>query len=652
MTRHPVLVSVLCVWLSSVVAAQRPPSSSPIDTSQQMNVKPMIESHGGATLVVSVLNEEKAHLDRQAVVKLEDETHGTSIWHATSEASETTFIDLTIGKYAVEVSAVGYVPARREISLLDLVRSTSVQVLLQRDPDAIDLDAANAPLPGKAGKETRHAISDLNSNKIKDAQKYLDAAYKLAPASPQVNFLLGYLSFQKNLHEQAQAYLEKSIVSDPQNIQGLNLLGRVYLVEGKNAEAQAVLQRAVATDAQNWMGHNLLADAYLRQHDAQNALAQADLAVQGSKAMSASAQIIRGQALANMGRDQEAVQALTTYLSSAPDSPTAPQVRDLIAQIQHHSPGSSQIAAAQTVPAAGSTENDLLLESAQLSLTLKAWAPPGIDDEKPAVAAGVVCPYQEIIDNSGASVKRFVDEISQFSAIEDLLHERLDKAGNPATRETRKFDYVASISGSLQVDEFRSGRYGINDLPDQIVTVGFPALALVFHPDMRDNFDIRCEGLGQLRGQATWLLHFQQREDRPKRLQDYRFGEDNYALSLKGRAWISADKFQIVRIESELVHPMPAIQLLAEHQITEYGAVPFPKKNVELWLPKTAEVYLAFRKHLYYRRHSFDHYMLFSVDSVEKVREAKGGHGPDSGSPRRRKYRWAWTPGFGNHAPS
>lgn len=381
-------------------------------------------------------------------------------------------------------------------------------------------------------------------------------------------------------------------------------------------------------------------DAYLRQHDNANALTQADLAVESGKPGSVTAQIIRGEALANMGRDQEAIQALDAYLQNDPGSPTVPQVRDLITQIQNYS---AEKAKKNTVIASAKT--DLLLQSAKPTLSLKAWAPPDIDETKPPVASGVTCPYQEIMDKAGQSAKQFVDDVAQISAIEDLLHERLDGSGNPMTKELRKFDYVASISepkpGILSVDEYRSQRYGVADLPDQILTNGFPSLALIFHPDMRDNYDFRCEGLGQLHGQATWLLHFQQREDRPHRLQEYKVGNRLYAVSMKGRAWVGADKFEIVRIETELVHPMPNVQLLAEHQITEYGPVAFPKKNVELWLPKSAEVYLELGKHYYYRRHSFDHYMLFSVDSTDKVREAKGPHGPGSLSPKKKKHWWA-----------
>ena len=49
----------------------------------------------------------------------------------------------------------------------------------------------------------------------------------------------------------------------------------------------------------------------------------------------------------------------------------------------------------------------------------------------------------------------------------------------------------------------------------------------------------------------------------------------------------------------------------------------FTKKNIELWLPMSAEIYLDFRRHRHYRSHTFDHYMLFSVDATEQRKEPK-----------------------------
>jgi hypothetical protein len=278
---------------------------------------------------------------------------------------------------------------------------------------------------------------------------------------------------------------------------------------------------------------------------------------------------------------------------------------------------------------------DPLVAAAEPTFSVRPWQPPSIDLNKPSVAANASCPA-DIVERTGKRVEEFVEDVSRIAAIEHLLHEQLDEMGDALTKETRTFNYVASFmdsgEGSIAVDEYRQEHLGLGDFPDHISSSGFATLALVFHPRMRDSFEMSCEGLGELRGQPTWLVHFKQREDRPARMHDYRVGGVLYSLHLKGRAWITADKFQIVRIESELMNPVPQIRLAGEHQVVEYGPVPFAKRNVQLWLPQSAEIYLDFRRHRYYRKHSFDHYMLFAIDADEKQKppaESADHHQPN-----------------------
>lgn len=386
------------------------------------------------------------------------------------------------------------------------------------------------------------------------------------------------------------------------------------------------------------MARNLLANVYLKQHEYEKAAAQARLTMEKGKGAGSSAQLILGEALGNLGRDQEAVQALKAYLQDTPASPSAQQVRDLIAELEQRASNPNKpTALAAAKPASSLASADPLLNEPDPTVSIKTWEPPGIDENKPYVAADVSCPTQRVMDMTGARVKQLVDDVSQIAAIEDLVHERVDELGNSVTRETRKFNYVVSISetqaGLLSTDEYRTDQSGFTSFPDQIGTQGFTALALVFHPDMRDNFQMTCEGLGAWQGQATWLMHFRQRDDRPNRIHSYKVGEMIYPVNLKGRAWITADKFQIVHMESELVKSMPKIQLLSEHQVVDYGPVQFQKKKTELWLPKSAQIYFDFRKHRYVRRHSFDHYMLFAVDANEKQGTPKAAVAPPESKP-------------------
>jgi len=578
--------------------------------------------------MLKVMTGIKTRLDRQAVIKLYNKNTKDTVWQTTNDAAEAVFGNLTVAQYDIEVSAVGYLTAHKDFNVTSAIVTYNQEITLERDPAAVEFSAPSASMPPKARKETQRSVTALKSGKYKDAQKHLDAAYKLVPNSPDVNFLLGYLAVQTKDVEHAESYLKTATSLDTHSAQAPTLLGRIFLERGEYEAARTSLEQAVQADPEYWMAHNLLADTYLHQHDYDKAMEQARLAMEKGKGAGNSAQLVLGEALGNLGKNQEAVQALKGFLQDSPLTPNAPQVRNLIAEIEHRvsNPDEAVTAVAVRTPTPLVTSDPLIAEP-DPRLSIKTWEPPGIDDMKPYVAADVTCPYQHVIDETGERVKQLVDDVSQIAAIEDLLHERVDELGNAVTKETRKFNYVVSISepkpGWLSTDEYRTNVSGFNNFPDQIGTQGFTALALVFHPDMRDNFQMTCEGLGEWHGQATWLVHFRQRDDKPNNIHSYKVGETIYPVGLKGRAWITADKFQIVHMESELVKSMPKIQLLTEHQVVDYGPVQFQKKNVQLWLPKSAQIYFDFRKHRYVRRHTFDHYMLFAVDSTDKPKLPK-----------------------------
>ena len=90
---------------------------------------------------------------------------------------------------------------------------------------------------------------------------------------------------------------------------------------------------------------------------------------------------------------------------------------------------------------------------------------------------------------------------------------------------------------------------------------------------------------------------------------------------LERRAWIAAESYQIVRMETDLVNTLPEIRLFADHTVVEYGPVRFKKRDVEMWLPQSADVYCDWRGKRMHRRHSFSDYMLFSVDEKQHIAE-------------------------------
>jgi tetratricopeptide (TPR) repeat protein len=584
------------------------------------------DSHGGSILFIDVFSENfKTRLDRQSIVKLTNEGTKAVTWQTTTDESEAQFGDLPFGKYEIEVSAVGYLPDHRNFQAVSSITPYRIEVILQKDPAAVNLSFSDGAMPPKARRETKRGVSALKSGKWDEANKRLDAAHRLVPDSPDVNFLLGYLYFQKKDFTRAADFLGTATSLTPNNVQALTLMGRLRLQQEDYARAVSNLEMAVTADSGYWVAHDLLAASYLKQQKYDKARDQAQIALSQAKGNAPASQLVLGQALVNLGQRDDGVKALREFVTSSPKNPTIPQVKALIERLEaqpaepNSSPEHASISAPQVIGI------DPLVAAAEPTFSIMPWQPPAVDLNKPSVAADVSCPI-DIVERTGSRVEELVGDVSRIAAIEHLLHEQLDEIGDAITKESRTFNYVAAFSesrGAIAVDEYRQEHLGLADFPDQISSSGFATLALVFHPKMRDDFEMVCEGLGELRGQATWMVHFRQREDRPARMHDYRVGGDLYSLKLKGRAWITADKFQIVRMESELVNPVPQIRLAGEHQVVEYGPVPFDKRKVQLWLPQSAEIYLDFRRHRYYRKHSFDHYMLFSVDADEKRKEPK-----------------------------
>jgi tetratricopeptide (TPR) repeat protein len=578
-------------------------------------------AHVGASLRVAVVDPDGNPIERQALVTLHNVFQETTSRQTTGDKSQTIFDDLLFGKYNLEANALGYLGTRSQVEIASAGNTIELKLTLQRDP-AVDLEESDNALPAKTLHELKHAIRALNVNDLAEAHKRLEEAEKLSPANARVKFLLGYLYFAKDDLDQAQNLLLQATVLNPHSVRAQSLLGRVYLVREQYPKAVAALEQAVAAGQDSWMGHDLLADAYLGQHEYEKAHQQAQLAIDAGGQEASTAQLALGEASANQGKNQEAIAALKNFLSHNPKSIAAQHAQELLRKLEK-----SKAKTIDTWPdyerqiAAFDLANDLII-SPRADLPPVSWLPASVDLDKPPVVSGLSCPDQQVIDEAGNRVQELVANVEQFAAVESIDYEKLNDAGSPNFSETRKFDYIAAVSQQpdvVLVDEYRVQRYDLNTQPDRVVDNGFAVLALVFHPSMRDAFQMTCEGLGAWHGKPAWLVHFQQRYDRPNHMQAYLVGTNRYPVNLKGRAWIAGDSFQIMRIESDMMTPMPQISLMAEHTVTEYAPVPFPKRNTNFWLPQSAEVYMQFRGQRIYRKHSFEKYMLFSVDAEDKV---------------------------------
>jgi hypothetical protein len=255
------------------------------------------------------------------------------------------------------------------------------------------------------------------------------------------------------------------------------------------------------------------------------------------------------------------------------------------------------------------------------------WAPADIDERVPPVASDAPCPLAQVLQQSSNRSQDLIESLHRFTANERIELTDTDKNGKRRLLNTEEVTYVVQIaqnsSGYPSVEEYRSGTAGKQ--PAAVIDSGIAASALIFHPTIIGNFNFRCEGLTELRDSPAWQLHFEESAAPNRSFSEIKVRHSAYPLKLKGRAWIAKDNNEILRIETDLLSPIPQINLQLEHTVIDYAPVAFQKRQVRLWLPQYTAVYLAYRGHRYETTHQFSQFQLFSVDSSESIKGLKNG---------------------------
>jgi hypothetical protein len=491
-----------------------------------------------------------------------------------------------------------------------------------------------------------------------------------APDNARREFEKGEKDARNKHLDSATKHLEKAVAEYENYAVAWNELGRIYSTNHRPDDARQAFTRAMTADPQYIPPCVGLADMELQGGQYEAAIAAAGKALKLYPGMAAASFI---QAVANLkldrldaaeknARDAEnaslqnmpqvhllladillrkrddsgAVAQLQEYLKEAPNGPFAAETKKSLEQIQKTAAAAS---AAPSKPDAQPQMKPIPLE-AQLSappfMTLAAtvpapastpWTPPDIDTVVPEVQPGVACSLPQVLNGVGRRMKDLVQNLQRFDATENVEHFNVDASGSRGRPENRLFDYVVTVSlsdsGVFRLTEYRNGSLDPSLFPAQIATMGLPAMALIFHPSQVSDFSVTCEGLGQWHGHPAWQIHFAQRPDRPNRIRAYLIGQHLYPVPLKGRAWIDASNYQVVRLETELMKPIPEIELTQEYVTIDYGPVQFQTGKQQVWLPLDAELYSERGKRRFYRRHTFSNFKVFEVDSTQQIQAPK-----------------------------
>jgi tetratricopeptide (TPR) repeat protein len=558
-----------------------------------------------------------------------------------SDKGRARFRSIPLGEYEVQVEAQGYATTRANVSVARPGESHNLDIKVLPGLGTTD---APRPLSLKEQKELTAGLRALQAQKLEEARKHFLIAAKTAPNHPDVDYLLGVLATMTGDMEAAKQYLENA-ATRYQHVLSLTALGEIYLTEGNLTLAQQRLEVALKSAPNTWRADQLLAAVALKQGSYSVAIEHAEHALQSGKTDAKGARLTMADALYATGDHQRSAQALNELLKENPTQEQAKEARKRLEANRDpqtppfpaEGPASSNLSNTAFATAPSLSAANLPSAVSNPLTQSPRWFPANVDDSIPPVDTAVACPLPQIVGQAGQRVLEFVSNVDRFTATESLSHQTLNEFGLAVRSERIKFNYLVAIQemkpGVFDVQEYRDGGTSNEIFPEHVATLGTVAMVFVFHPNYAGDFDFRCEGRAHQANQEAWQIHFSQKAERASRLRSYRLGSQYFRVGIKGRAWISTDAFQVLRMESDLVSEVPQIRLRTEHQDILYGPVPFQKKHLVLWLPLATETYLDFNGHRIHRRQDLSNYLLFWVEDREQVEKPKTTELPQESAP-------------------
>jgi tetratricopeptide (TPR) repeat protein len=569
------------------------------------------------------------HLQRSG--EIIDNIHGlaSTAFDSTARSGLARIEGIPTGEYLMEVTAPGYKRSTQKLTVLGAYAKTEAFVKLSPfdgsgDSD-VELDQPNAPiLTTPMRRELDAVLSAMSSGKMQQAPPHLKNLLKHAPENPDAHFIAGYYDERTKDTAGAKTEYEQAVKLFPAHFSAQLSLGSLLLNQGDAAGAIPHLESALSVGPNSWRGHWLLAEAHLHaDRNAEQAKFHAQRAIDVGKEKAVRAEITLAMAEAIGGDITGGQKRLEAFLKDHPTDPSAARAKEglgILTEASKHS-GSSEI----SLPSGKADDGmgDLEDVPPEAITTL----PKGVDDFRPVVTEGVACEMPQVLAGAELRSREFVNALERFTAKENVVQDELDRSGTPKHSAHRSFNYVAALEhprpNTIIMDELRDGSFGLDDIPGSLAMEGIPAVGVVFNEAYANDFNFTCEGLGEWKGQTAWQVRFEQKADRPSRIHGWMINNKIYPASMKGRAWLSADSYQLLHVETDLAEPIKPIKLEYQHMSIDYLPVAFPNKKSSLWLPASAQIFYKYRGHYGRQEHDFSDFTLFSVNTKDDPSKPK-----------------------------
>jgi len=445
---------------------------------------------------------------------------------------------------------------------------------------------------------TMLALAELDSGDWDGAHRNLSEVLNkiLADRSlgrPEHLLVLGVMESWRHQPVNAAGYFAEALKYAPQDPLALQELGRSQLL------------------IENWGP----ADGYLRAIAA---------------GAGAEARLLRVEALLGEYQFQAANTEMTRYLDGRDVKKMPIQVRQLWAQI----------------------ESRKKIEAAYFKAKPKSDKEIDYLHRPPSDLVGLVPATDQgqlasILSGVGETVAEFFANFPNTSSVEEIHQEKLRRKQKVDAALDQKFRYLCltpTEDWGLGFNEYRADAWGRRAWPQGMkdgfmLTSGFASAGLVLHPGYQSQADFRYLGRQKVNGRDAYVIAFAQQPTKAKLNGAFKHGETSVTTFSQGLAWIDSQSYQITRLRTDLLKPLPEINLERETTEIAFSEVHFKGVAAGFWLPQQVTVAVDWDGKHFRNEHRYSEFKLFNVEATEKIRKPKelgqaSKQAPDSPVPR------------------
>jgi tetratricopeptide (TPR) repeat protein len=339
------------------------------------------------------------------------------------------------------------------------------------------------------------------------------------------------------------------------------------------------------------------------------------------------ARLMLAESLLWAGTPDEATAELTRYLDGRDLGKMPPRVRSLSSRIQDRKKDDAAFLAANAKARARGEE----------AIDYLHHPPQNLPDFEPATDQA---PLDAILVAVGENVAKLFAGLPNISAVENVHQERLSRKGKPGSARENKYRYLCMTPAEQwgpSIDEYRSDLHGkeisqVGLSEGYMLTAGFASAPLVFHPAYQSGSAFRLLGHQKVKGRNTFVVAFAQYPARSRIYGIFQDGRNTKTMFKQGIAWIDSENYQIIRLTSDLLKPLSQIKLERLTTEIDLSEVSFNQVRRRFWLPNQVTVTLDWNGRVLRNKHEYSDFLVFKVESKEKLGELKGAGQPAEGT--------------------